>query len=405
MQIPLLKKTSYNKLINITFVMYAFVIPLSRAGIVLFSISMILFWVLEGDFKRKLIQIKNNNFLSIGLIFLIYIFLTAMWSENIMDVLEHFKRTWYYLVMLVIFTSVKKEFTEKAIIAFLAAILISVLISYGMSMELIVNKHGTSEDPTPFMNHLEYSLLLAIASLISLKKALSNSNKKIKTAYSIFFILITIDLFITQGRIGQLAFIISLFIFIIIHNKHKILAVLLTLILTSTLLFTLYFTSSSFNTRMTTSINAVKDMTNKQYNTSLGVRLVAWIATIHTLKEHPLTGVGIGDLSKTFQTFASQNKLLIPQHINTMAHSLHSDVLQIAMGGGIIALLLFFLALYHLLILKLHDNNFNDYKYILLSIFLVAQLGDTFFRLQFTENLFILFAGIILVASNSSIKK
>ena len=406
MNISLLKNLSYTKLINITFILYAFSIPLSRAGISLFSILLILFWLLEGDFKRKFLQIKNNNFLFTGILFLGYIILTTLWSDNLVEVWEHFKRTWYYLVMLVIFTSVKQEFTEKAIIAFLSAIFISVLISYGMAMELIVNKHGTSADPTPFMNHLEYSILLAMASLISLKEALFSNQIKTKVIYISLFLLITIDLFITEGRIGHLAFAIGLFIFIMNYFKHKFLAIILSLFTLFTLFLGIYSSSSSFQSRMSTSINSIEHISNKQYNSSFGLRIVSWKTTIDILTKNPLIGIGIGDVSDTTHQYVLSNNLLHTGYfLNTITGSLHSDLLEIAMGGGFIAVILFLLSFYYLSRLKLYNNKFNDYKYILVSVFLIAQLGDTFFRLQFTENLFILFAGIILVASNNSRKE
>ncbi|NQY54358.1 MAG: hypothetical protein HRT42_12395 [Campylobacteraceae bacterium] len=150
-----------NKVLNYLFVLYSFCIPLSRAGIVLLAVLITFFWIIEGNFKNKIRDVISSKFLMMGIILCLYLMMGVFWADNNDYTFNHFKRLWYYIPMFTLFTSLKKEYIVYIISAFVSAMMISEVISYGIFFELWTTKHGTPSDPTPFMNHLEYSLFLA----------------------------------------------------------------------------------------------------------------------------------------------------------------------------------------------------------------------------------------------------
>ena len=225
------KNIDYNKYINYIAVLYAFTIPISRAGIVLFSVLMILLWLLEGGFKEKYSKMKNNNLVVLIIALVIFYFLSLLWSDNLVNGLKYSKKFWYFITIFVIFTSIKKEYIKYMVSAFLISMFISEVISYGIFFEWWNFKNRLPSFPTPFMYHLEYSLFLAFTALLLLNRVFTVEERVYKFGYFIYFSTVTANLFINGGRTGQLAFIVSIFIVGFLNIKHKVKAIVIITIL------------------------------------------------------------------------------------------------------------------------------------------------------------------------------
>ena len=391
-----------NKVLNYLFVLYSFCIPLSRAGIVLLAVLITFFWIIEGNFKNKIRDVISSKFLMMGIILCLYLMMGVFWADNNDYTFNHFKRLWYYIPMFTLFTSLKKEYIVYIISAFVSAMMISEVISYGIFFELWTTKHGTPSDPTPFMNHLEYSLFLAfISSYLLVKSLLERLCLKTKIVYIIFFITACTNLFITGGRIGQLAFVFSIFMIIITHVKHKIKALFISIILIFTILFTAYTFSSTFKNRISNSISDLnKVYVQKDFSSSWGLRLSTWVVTYNILKDNLIFGTSIADIQNDYLELITVKKIVNVENVQAIIiGGYHNDFLELSAGGGIIASMLFIVCFLYLMRLKLEDEELNNIKIILMSIFIVALIGDNFLRLQFTMNLFGLFTGIIIASA------
>ena len=172
---------------------FAFFLPLSRAGISILSVLMILMWLFQGDFKKKYENLKDNVVIIALVLFVGFEFISLVWttSENIGHGLDQaFKTTRLVLLpILVIATTLKKEYIPKVITAFLIGMLISEILSYGIFFELWTLRHGSPSDPTPFMHHLDYSTFLTFTSLLLLNRYFDTNNLKLKAFYFIYFFL------------------------------------------------------------------------------------------------------------------------------------------------------------------------------------------------------------------------
>ena len=64
---------------------FAFFLPLSRAGISILSVLMILMWLFQGDFKKKYENLKDNVVIIALVLFVGFEFISLVWttSENI----------------------------------------------------------------------------------------------------------------------------------------------------------------------------------------------------------------------------------------------------------------------------------------------------------------------------------
>jgi len=129
-----IKKTSLY--LNYAFILYAFCIPLSRAGIVFSSILIIVLWVIEGDFKNKFKVLINIKFILFSIILTCYLLLSVFWSDSSSYNYHDFDKFWYYLTFFAIITSLKKKFLPYLLYSFMFAMSIDMILSYGMFFEL-----------------------------------------------------------------------------------------------------------------------------------------------------------------------------------------------------------------------------------------------------------------------------
>lgn len=397
-----IKTFNYNKYINYLAVFYAFTIPLSRAGIVFAALSMILLWLLEGNFKEKFKTITSYKFVNLGLILFLYLVLSISWSENTLQGFKHFERFWYFGTFFVLITSLKKEYIKYIISAFILAMLISEVLSYGIVFEFWQLKHGSPSNPTPIMYHVEYSLFLAFTSLLLLNKVFIEESIKYKIFYSIFFLTATGNLFLGQGRAGQLIFILSLFVLFIVNMKSKLKSFILAATLSIFVVFIAYNTSSTFEKRVNLSKMDIEKFLAGNYSESWGARVSAWIATKEILESNLLFGTGVGDfrdhykeLMITENTPRTSNKHVIG------AAGYHSDFIEITASGGIIAMLLFISIFYYMYKLDIINKEYRNTLVILISVFAMGNIAASFLRLQFTMDLFSLFAALLVIVKQN----
>ncbi len=385
-----------NKYINYFIVAYALIIPLSRAGIAFFTILLLVLWCFD-NIKEKIKYLPSSKvIISFALFFSINI-VALFWTDgdNLNSAIKYISKYWYFLSILVIFTSLRKEFIYKTIGAFLLGMFISELISYGIFFELIEWKRGTPQNPVPFMSHLDYSVFLAFSSLLLLDRTLFEKEVKYKAIYFIFFISVTVNMFITTGRSGQVAFFITLIILFIYRTQNKLKGLIISIVSIALFATLAYNYSNTFHNRIDLAQDDIHKFVNESnYCSSWGNRVGALIITKDILIENPILGVGLVD-----------NMDLLKEKIDNYYPSMkcfrwymhyHNQYAQILTQTGVVGSIIFLSIFYSLLNLKFIEREFNIIKIILVSVFLISFIGDPYFHKQFTIVLFTLFTGILL---------
>jgi len=383
-----------NNIINKMALLYAFCLPLSRAGLVFTSASLVILWIVEGGFKEKIAILKQNTFVISTLLLTSYMLLSFLWSDAINgEGLYHFKRLWYYTVIFVFITSLRQELIPRMMGVFLSAMLISEILSYGIFFELWTLRHGSPADPTPFMNHLSYSLFLcATAALLVVKFLLEKESLRLKIIYGVFFISSTTNLFITDGRSGQVAFIFVIAALIIFNVKNKIKGLFMSILLLTTVFFIADSFSPSFHHRAMTGFSELsKFIEQGQYRGSWGARLEFWDVGLSAAKQEPILGVGIGDITANLKEGKANGQAI--KHVPSGGY--HSDLLETIVAGGLLGAILFMSIFFFLWKAKIKDPLVNNMRVIVTVIFICGLISDNFLRAQFTIVLFSFFVGII----------
>jgi len=383
--------------------MYAFILPLSRAGIVAFSALLIILWIVEGGFKEKFSKIVNERFTLSLILFLLFCIFSLFWVEpdNIDLALNYLKKYWYLLVIFPIFTSLKQEYILKLLYAFLLGMTVSMILSWSIYFQWGQIREVTVGSLSPFMYHVFYSIFLAFAALLSLNFAFNSKHKFLVLLLILLSILFISILFMGVGRTGQVIFIIGLFILVLQNFTHKIRAVIITLMASVVIFGTLYQFNETFKERTDFVKNDIVQMVEEdEYCNSLGGRIITWKISYEALKEHPIIGIGIADHLEYLKNKMNSDEKFSTCHIKHMIGYFHGQYIEIASQIGILGLLFFLTIFYFLLQVKIENKMINSIKIILIMTFLLVFFVDVPFRKQFALALFALMSAIIIRQKN-----
>jgi len=392
-----------NRAINYVAIGYAFVLPVSRAGISLGTALLFILWLAEGNFKDKYTFLIRNKMIISVFAFIVFSAFSLLWSSDPSLGSNALRKYWYLLPLLPFATSVRKEYIPKILSAFLFGMLISEVLSFCIYFEWWTFKNATPLNPTPFMHHIQYSMFLALTALILLNRFFFEVSKKWKFFYFIYFSSVTTNLFINGGRTGQLAYLISLFVLGFLSIKHKVKAFFIMMVLSIVVMITAYNFSQVFQSKVDNGVyeinRLVKNDKNK-YNGSLGYRFSVWHEAITTIiPMNPLVGVGLGDEMHIIEENIEKN-----HYTGVYRHSLqamlpynyHNAYIQYTVQLGMIGLFLYLFMFYTIFKLKIVDQEFSNIRYMFILVFCIASFFDVAFTVQFPLALFALFVGIFL---------
>lgn len=403
----LAKIKQYNQIqmsavINYTAVAYAFFLPLSRAGISLFTALIFLLWLMEGNLKEKFLFLKRDKVVLAIIAFIFFCALSLLWSGDRDEGINNLRKFWYLLPILIFATSIKKQYIQYILSSFLFGMLISEILSYGIFFEWWAFEGSSPENPTPFMNHLQYSMFLSLSSLLLLNRFFFEESIKWKIFYFIYFLTVTSNLFLNGGRTGHLAFAISIFVVGFANIKNKILAFTSMLILVTVIFFTAYYVSPVFKMRFDQGAHEVGKLsqdTKDQYDGSFGYRVAAWKVATEIIPENPILGTGFGDQMNAMKRKVKENNYEsgFEEALNFMAtYHYHNVYVQFTVTLGIVGLLLYLFIFYQILRLQIQDKEISNLRYIFLSVFMISSMVEMMFSPQFPMAFFALFTGLFI---------
>ena len=374
----------------------AFLLPLTVFGANLVIVIICLLWIFSGNYKSKFRDIVSNKVVVASILFFLLHLMGLLWTENINWGLHMLHKMWYFVGLYpILFTIVKKENIYTYISAFLLAISITEVCSYLIWFELIEPfKNATVRNPIPFMSHISYNPILAFAIYLVLHQIIFN--KKISNItialMSFFAITMTINMFITGGRAGQVIFFVMIIIFSFqIFYEQKLKALILVFIVIPLIFFSAYKSSEIFQERFEDAINDVVSF-QQNSNTSVGQRIVFLSNSLELIKNNPIIGVGTGDFSNEYLKVNIVNTPNLPYTTNP-----HNMYILILGQLGIIGLLSMLSIFYYQVKLSFNSTNklLRDTGLVLPLLFLVLMLSDSYLLGHYTTLLFIFFSSFL----------
>jgi len=395
-------KINFEKTNYVMILLFAFMMPLSRATNSLFDTLLIVLLLLQGNYKERIAQFKESPLAKVILIFIAYTILSLLWTDQLHEGLNVKKLYIQWFAIFAIALSIKKEQVFTVVSAFLLGMLVSEVLSYGMFFEFWTIKGKGAEYPSPFMFHIDYSVFLGFTAVVLLNRMLSKRyDLKEKLLLTLFFLTVTGNLFINDGRTGQLAFFVGIIATVFIHFKINLKSVGIAALLITLLFSSAYQLSSKFQQRIAAAQNDIHKITQGDLNSSWGYRVAMYTVAADIVKENPLIGVGVGDyqqasydaLQKDDHGFNKAFKEFLPER------HFHNQYLNVMVQGGLIGLLLMLAIFYYLFRLPIRDPELKELSLLFGVVMLTAFVAEPLWLKQFTNMLFILFIGLFLGAS------
>jgi len=377
-------------------ILFGFLYPLSVfAGNLLAVIILFLFFFLEDKRTKFFYLLHNKFFRAIAIFFLLHCF-GMLWTDDLKRGLEIIRKMLEFAVLLpVLMMSMHKKNIDIYINSFIAASSLILLFSYLISFEIIPPfKTATIENPTPFMTHITHGPFIAFAAYISLNRIIDKflSKDYISYIYIFLFLALSINVFITGGRAGQIVYIILMFTTLVQNFGLKIKILIIGMFLSLMIAISAYQHSGIFRDRADYVINEFKAYEETgNFQSSIGTRLLFLENTLSIIKNNFLLGVGTGDFP---QEYSRYNKINSPNGFeSTNPHNMY--LLQMAQFG-IVGLLSLIAIYYYQIKCRIKDDKFlSNLGLGMMVYFLVINFSDSYLLGHFTSFQFTFFAAFL----------
>jgi len=394
-----LRKINYKFILNYFIVAYAFCLPISKAGISLFGGLLILFWLLDANYKEKYYAIKNNTLILSLIAFISFSVLSVFWSSDTFFALSYLKKYWHLFLIIVIYTSLDKKYIKYIFSSFLAGMFISEIISYGIFFEFWTKEGVSPNDPSPFLDHTSYSALLAFTIFILMYKIMLITNIKWRIFYLIYFFTAVSNLFINGGRTGQVIFFIGIIIIGFFNIKCKFRAIFVSLLGALLFFIAAYNISPVFKSRMDTALLDMKKMVyENNYRGSLPARIALWKIGSENFLSSPLMGTGIGDEAQNSKEDIKRYQLESFMSTNGVFHYVdyHNAFVQYLVQLGIVGFLLFLSIFYFFIKIKIQSWVYFNLKLLFIGVYILWSMIGLTFHLNTSLVFFVLFSSVFM---------
>ena len=377
----------------------AFLMPLTVSGANSIIVIICFIWLFSGNYKAKFNHIISSKLMIASLGFYCLHVVGMLWTEDLQWGLHMLHKMWYFLLLLpILFNIVQREYIKYYLNAFLLAIALTEIASYLVWFQLIPEfKNATVDNPTPFMSHISYNPILALAIYLTYHNICFKTNLSVQKffLYSFFAISMTFNMFITGGRAGQVMFFAMLVILIFQFFKNeKIKSLFTVLLLIPLIFFSAYQSSPLFKARVDIAVAQAINYENNEATQvgSVGQRITFAVNSWEVIKENPIIGVGTGDFPSEYKKINDINSVWMVPTTNP-----HNMYVLIAMQFGLVGIVSMLSIFYYQIKLSFNSSNrlMKDLGIALPLMFLVIMWSDSYILGHFTTLVFVFFSSFL----------
>jgi len=205
----------------------------------------------------------------------------------------------------------------------------------------------------------------------------------------------SINMFITGGRAGQLMYFVmlSILIFQYYGRGRKVRATIISLIIIPSIFLGAYNSSDIFQHRMNRAVENINMyIYDGNKNTSVGQRMTYTVNSLEIIKKNLFFGVGTGDFPGEYNKVHVKNTPEVNTTVNP--HNMYILVaVQLGLFGLLGMLLIFYQQIKFSLSAKIKINR--DLGLVLPLLFLVIMFSDSYLLGHYTTLLFIFFSSFL----------
>jgi O-antigen ligase len=289
-------------------VLIGFSIPISTALDNVLVAALLLLWIGSGRYGEKWAALRANPLVlfSCGL-FLLHLagsLYSAGGGKDVLHALD--KASVILLIPVLISLAPAQDFRDRALYAFMAAILLTLVLSFLLWMGIVPGGgegsiiKGVKVDPTVFKKHITHGTLMAFGALVFALMAHSAVRPAAKALLALVAALAAFNVFfMVHGRTGQLALIALVLYFFLSRLRWRgVLAAAIAGMAIAGMVF--FAPSSSLHKRVKATIVEIEDWQTGKPAKAANMRPESWGNSLEIVKRNPLIGVGAGGFAAAY---------------------------------------------------------------------------------------------------------
>ncbi|ADR34788.1 O-antigen polymerase [Sulfuricurvum kujiense DSM 16994] len=386
---------------NNLIVVYMFFVPITAAVTSRIFIVILILFFLRGNIVHYAREVWKNRVVRAFSYFLMVYFIWLIGSDSLINgwhSISHVKNVLYLFVFL---TVIDGRYINRIIGAFIVAMMVSEILSYSMFFGIIPWEFGIGDrffykafcvgDPSPFLHHIHYGVVLAFTVVLLAQKVLyAKEDIRLKAIMFFFTLTASANIFVTGGRTGYIAFFPLLAFFFFYYHRKWILPALIGI---SIFAGAMYQSSDLLQNKVAQTVIEIEKLAQPtaDFDSSLGQRVGFWIYSLEVIKDNFWFGVGTGDsMDEVF-------KRVLPKddEVKSIAHE-HNQYISVMLQFGLIGLLAFLNIFYQIYKYRPKDESL---RFIQLAITMAIAMGltMTIFNLRVFLHLWILMLAVSMI--------
>jgi len=339
--------------------------------------GLVLCWILEGDFLKKISRIKESKWM-LSIFGLIGLYALGLcWGGNHLNAEWQFQRLALLLVFpIFITTEFKQKTIKRAVITFLGTAFISALVALAININIIsplgeyFSFIGISHN-SAFIKYNYHNVILALASSLCLY-ILIERKSKYRYLLLAFLLIYALSIFTERGRAGQVIFNLSAVFYILYYNSKHFLRLCILLVLLFSFQFIMYKSTKVYKNRFDALSNVIQNNGDRGEGKTDDIRYVFVKESLDRIIKKPILGYGTGSFGTIFKNEVNSG------HVYDIHTTPHNQYLYVWFELGIFGLLLLLFIFYNQ-IRELFSKKDGIHRILLPLSFLFLMLIDSYF--------------------------
>jgi O-antigen ligase len=279
-------------------------LPVSTALDNLLVAALVLCWIVSGEYRQKLRAIRENPLALAAIGFFLLHVAGAAYSigsrAEILSALD--KASILLLVPVIVSLRPQTEWLRRALAAFLAALLVTLFLSFLVWWEVVPGGafKGYAFDPVVFKLKITHSVLMAYGAFVLAIAAREATDPRWRIALAAGAALAAFNvLFMVWGRTGQLV-VLALFCYLLVswfQWRGVLAAAAAGVVIGGTVYF---IPSSSLHERTLTTVQEIEDWRAGKPAPLANKRLETWSNSVTLMQDRPLFGFGTGGFAAAY---------------------------------------------------------------------------------------------------------
>jgi len=375
----MLNKDIMGRIGSVLLVLIALFLPISKQIVPILIALVILYWLFAGNLKGRIMQLNNWKYVMLFVSFYLLHLLGMIYTTNISPGLFDLEiKMSLFLIPIVFasFPSISKATYYNIGLAFVIGCALASLADLGMGYmnfresqeikDMLYGRLSFFHHASYFAMYLALGMAIMLYGLVVKPEELSNSNKRLYLFLVPFFLIMTILLMAKSGILSMGIVILMTLCYLLIKKRFAALGGL-SVALCLAILGSLWLAPGVF-VRIQKTLEVItlsEEEIDPNTIESTAGRVLVWEQAVKLIKQHPIIGVGTGDVKEALvESYASSGLSGIEEEqLNA-----HNQFLQSFAALGIFGFLSLVLGLILPAILAVKRGQIVYFMFILIII-------------------------------------